>query len=400
MSLFVKEAQPPPGCGRHKWRDSHGRQLCRRQTPASREAFPKRNGRRGADAHVWEPRMGRRYELAAGSLSIQDAGRCCPAGGGGAAVGAVPSGRPSLDGALRGGGEASGRAARCGFCGALAAATSPSRERAPSAASPPPSPGLAPVPLRSGQSRQPARSEPRPSARPHLAGLGRPAAPYNLIFPRARRSIAAHLLYSAAPRGGRAGEKGGPGEPSLRPPPPTRRPPPAQVLGFPWAALLSSLPCWHPGPRGRQRGVCRHGDLRDLALKEPERRLFTLHYQPGAQVPAPRGARPRLQVPPPLPTAPRSPHERCRGRGEKLSPAYLWSPRGDGAGPSSLRRAGGRVGCPETAPSGAEGPPLRDRNGAGGADREQAAPHSCVALGFSHRLLIVNKTEEMLFSIS
>lgn len=24
MSLFVKEAQPPPGCGRHKWPDSHG----------------------------------------------------------------------------------------------------------------------------------------------------------------------------------------------------------------------------------------------------------------------------------------------------------------------------------------------------------------------------------------
>lgn len=112
------------------------------------------------------------------------------------------------------------------------------------------------------------------------------------------------------------------------------------MLGFPWAALLSSLPCWHPGPRGRQRGVCRHGDLRDLALKEPERRLFTLHYQPGAQVPAPRGARPRLQVPPPLPTAPRSPHERCRGRGEKLSSVYLWPPRGGGAGPGSPRTAG------------------------------------------------------------
>lgn len=119
MSLFVKEAQPPPGCGRHKWRDSHGRQLCRRQTPASREAFPKRNGRRGADAHVWELRMGRRYELAAGSPSIQDWGRCCPAGGGGAAAGAAPFGRRLLDGALRGGGAESGRAARCGICGAL-----------------------------------------------------------------------------------------------------------------------------------------------------------------------------------------------------------------------------------------------------------------------------------------
>ncbi|XP_066847111.1 collagen alpha-1(I) chain-like [Anser cygnoides] len=32
-------AQPPPGCGRHKWRDSHGRQLCRRQTPGSAEVF-------------------------------------------------------------------------------------------------------------------------------------------------------------------------------------------------------------------------------------------------------------------------------------------------------------------------------------------------------------------------
>lgn len=46
MSLFVKAAQPPPGCGRHKWRDSHGRQLCRRQTPGSAEVFffPSRTG--------------------------------------------------------------------------------------------------------------------------------------------------------------------------------------------------------------------------------------------------------------------------------------------------------------------------------------------------------------------
>lgn len=169
------------------------------------------------------------------------------------------------------------------------------------------------------EQRQPAGSEP--------PGRTSPAAPYNLIFPRARRSIAAHLLHSAAPRGGGAGEKGGPGEPSLRPPPAARRR--HKCWDSHGLRLLSSLPRWHPGPCGRQRGVCRLADLRDLALKEPERRLFTLHYQPGAQVPAPRGARPRLQVPPLLPTAQRSPHERRRG-GSASSPPYLWPSRGGG----------------------------------------------------------------------
>lgn len=58
-------------------------------------------------------------------------------------------------------------------------------------------------PLRSPAegSRQPARRPPAP-----FAGRGRPAAPYNLIFPRARRSIAAHLLHSVVPRDGEGGE--------------------------------------------------------------------------------------------------------------------------------------------------------------------------------------------------
>lgn len=58
-------------------------------------------------------------------------------------------------------------------------------------------------PLRSPAqgSRQPARRQPAP-----FACRDRPAAPYNLIFPRARRSIAAHLIHSAVPRDGEGGE--------------------------------------------------------------------------------------------------------------------------------------------------------------------------------------------------
>lgn len=36
MSLFVKEAQPPPGCARRKWPDSHGPQA----TAALARGFP------------------------------------------------------------------------------------------------------------------------------------------------------------------------------------------------------------------------------------------------------------------------------------------------------------------------------------------------------------------------
>lgn len=85
--------------------------------------------------------------------------------------------------------------------------------------------------------RREAGSPPAP-----FAGRGRPAAPYNLIFPRARRSIAAHLLHSAAPRAGGGGEKGGPGEP------------PAQVLGFPWAVPALQLAALAPRPERPTEG--------------------------------------------------------------------------------------------------------------------------------------------------
>lgn len=86
---------------------------------------------------------------------------------------AAPGRAPGFQGPAR-----SGRRSRAGLGGSGAGAGSRSAVRPREAGSPP-----APCACR-----------------------GRPAAPYNLIFPRARRSIAAHLLHSAVPRGGEGGE--------------------------------------------------------------------------------------------------------------------------------------------------------------------------------------------------
>lgn len=85
MSLFVKAAQPPPGCGRHKWRDSHGRQLCRRQTPGSAEVFffPSRTGCSGParaclGAENNNKKRGAQVRARCQTPSSRPPGRCCP----------------------------------------------------------------------------------------------------------------------------------------------------------------------------------------------------------------------------------------------------------------------------------------------------------------------------------
>lgn len=158
------------------------------------------------------------------------------------------------------------------------------------------------------------------------------------------------MLYSATPRGGGA-EGGRSGLGSRR----------HKCWDSHGLCLLSSLPRWHPGPSGRQRGVCRRGDLRDLGLKEPERKLFMVHYQPSAQVPARRGGRtagttpaagasssagrarargrPTAFVGPPPRRAALAPV--AAARGEPFSPPCLWTSRG-GRGRGGLTAAGRR----------------------------------------------------------
>lgn len=80
MSLFVKEAQPPPGCGRHKWPDSHG--------PADN-----RRPRAGFFPSGAVPlRTSGRREKGSGTSSLSETplltargfGRCCPSSPAGA----------------------------------------------------------------------------------------------------------------------------------------------------------------------------------------------------------------------------------------------------------------------------------------------------------------------------
>lgn len=74
MSLFVKEAQPPPGCGRHKWPDSHGpadnRRPCAGFFPSG--AVPTRmSGGRAKGS-------GTSSLSEAPLLTTRGFGRCCP----------------------------------------------------------------------------------------------------------------------------------------------------------------------------------------------------------------------------------------------------------------------------------------------------------------------------------
>lgn len=106
MSLFVKEAQPPPGCGRHKWPDSHGpadnRQLGAGFFP--RGAVPVRtSGGR-------EKGSGTSSLSETPLLTARGSGRCCPSRPAGARLAS------RRDGASRGrrapGSTGAGRARR------------------------------------------------------------------------------------------------------------------------------------------------------------------------------------------------------------------------------------------------------------------------------------------------
>lgn len=74
MSLFVKEAQPPPGCGRHKWPDSHGpadnRRPCAGLFPSGAVTTRTSGGREkgSGTSSLSEPVL----------LTTCSFGRCCP----------------------------------------------------------------------------------------------------------------------------------------------------------------------------------------------------------------------------------------------------------------------------------------------------------------------------------
>lgn len=320
MSLFVKEAQPPPGCGRHKWPDSHGPADNRRPRAGffPRGAVPLRTS------------GGR--EMGSGTSSLSETplltargfGRCCSSRPAGVRLASC---RGCASRGWRAPGSTGAGWARRQRCReGLIPFASPRPGRGPER------PGTGTrkedlsrtTSLRSAPSRSPSHALPESVAPPHaaeparrrqrgreavgplkarryrpgerrLAGLGRaprsrrtlpafeaparsgrsragrggsaagagspsalrrseagsppapfacrgrPAAPYNLIFPRARRSIAAHLIHSAVPRDGE-GEKGGPGEPA------------AQVLGFPWAVPALQLAALAPRPERPEEG--------------------------------------------------------------------------------------------------------------------------------------------------
>lgn len=104
MSLFVKEAQPPPGCGRHKWPDSHGpadnRRPCVGRGGSQAEPSPpsphsRLGGKRRAQVRARclnrpvPPSRRRRSQSAraGGCPTLLSPGRCVPPRGGSAGAG-------------------------------------------------------------------------------------------------------------------------------------------------------------------------------------------------------------------------------------------------------------------------------------------------------------------------